>query len=64
MLTYLIVFSLVLCAMVPPAAVHEHRICLYALYIAIMYIMIQIYIHADKNDKIGYETRLMRGGEL
>ena len=66
MLTYLIVFSLLMCVMLPPAMVHEHRVCLYALYIAIMYIMIQIYIHAehDDYDAVSYESRSMRGGEL
>jgi hypothetical protein len=63
MLTYLLVFSLLMCVIVPPAVVHEHRICLYSLYIAIMYIMIQIYIHSEHNE-ICYETRSMRGGEL
>lgn len=65
MLTYIIMFSLLMCVMVPPAMVHEHRICLYSLYIAIMYIMIQIYIHAEHDDnEIVYESRSMRGGEL
>jgi hypothetical protein len=63
MLTYFIVFSLLACVIVPPAIVHEHRICLYALYIAIMYLMIQIYIYSD-HDEVCSTTRSMRGGEL
>lgn len=66
MLAYFIVIGILMCLVAPPAIVNEHRICLYSLYIAIMYIMIQIYIYAeyDNKDAVCYETRSMRGGEL
>ena len=63
MLIYIIVLFLLLCVIMPPAIVHEHRICLYLLYIAIMYIMIQIYIYSE-HEMANSVTRGVRGGEL
>lgn len=63
MLIYIIVLSLLLCVIIPPAIVHEHRICLYLLYIAIMYLMIQIYMYSE-HEMANSVTRGVRGSEL
>lgn len=66
MMIHLLVIALILCAIAPPVFVQNNRICLYSLYIAMMYIIIRVYINASSEGSMTagehVTVRMIRGG--